>query len=615
MAIRKRLDWARVSIAAITFLAAPAWAARLDKAGEVKLGLRTYVNARIGTENTDHLFIDTEQAEATGGTETRSETFPYSSAGHLRQNRFFLELDFEHKLDRLVREGFGPLALVRHLPFRVTGLKYQLTFRAEADGIYDWGPSEYRTSSSYRPGNTITDPSVNLPDNPITGFRVDVGEARRKLRELGMHRERLFQAFLQGNVGDLFWRIGRQNLSWGESDGFRLLDNINPLDNSFGGFLISLDERRVPLDMLRLQYFLGSWGPIYDAFVEGYGAMDDRTSFVPGLVQGSPWAFPNLDKPSSLVLTRFESPARTLDDMRGGARIVFSAGRGTFSLAHYYTYADTPTVDVEVRNAFPTVAMDLVEPFGERDYLSLTTLAAQRMRISGATATFAAPYEWAQAIGLSGEPIFRLEFAYFAGEPRYRQEELDPFLFHALAPRPERETLNGKRTGDSVNLLVGMDINQFVRWLNPNQSIFVSTQFFYKHLRGAGAVEQADPRLQNVSTGEVLPVPEKIIDPGVPGLNLGVPIEPVFIRQPTDAFLQTLIVATSYRSGTIAPAFTLFYDWGGAWVYQPSVTFSYDPFRFAVDYSGLSAGRLKAGSGISLLRDRDSVQFRFEYVI
>ena len=48
-----------------------------------------------------------------------------------------------------------------------------------------------------------------------------------------------------------------RSLAWGETDVFRLLDNINPLDNSFGGFLVPLDERRVPLDMLRISYQIG----------------------------------------------------------------------------------------------------------------------------------------------------------------------------------------------------------------------------------------------------------------------------------------------------------------------------------------------------------------------
>ena len=59
------------------------------------------------------------------------------------------------------------------------------------------------------------------------------------------------------SAGDFFVRAGRQILVWGETDAFRLLDYINPIDSSFGGFLISLDERRVPLDMIRASYRIG----------------------------------------------------------------------------------------------------------------------------------------------------------------------------------------------------------------------------------------------------------------------------------------------------------------------------------------------------------------------
>jgi hypothetical protein len=87
------------------------------------------------------------------------------------------------------------------------------------------------------------------------------------------------------------------------------------------------------------------------------------------------------------------------------------------------------------------------------------------------------------------------------------------------------------------------------------------------------------------------------------------------VKHPTDQFLQTFVVATQYRSGTIVPAAAVFYDWEGAWVFQPGVTFIYDPFRFSVDYSFLTAGQLKGSSGVSLLRDRDNVNFRIEYTI
>src|SRR6185436_14471146 len=74
---------------------------------------------------------------------------------------------------------------------------------------------------------------------------------RHRLREVASYRNRLFQAFVDFEFGDFFFRFGRQNLVWGETDVFRLLDNINPVDNSFGGFFIDLDERLHPFTTLQ----------------------------------------------------------------------------------------------------------------------------------------------------------------------------------------------------------------------------------------------------------------------------------------------------------------------------------------------------------------------------
>jgi hypothetical protein len=92
-------------------------------------------------------------------------------------------------------------------------------------------------------------------------------------------------------------------------------------------------------------------------------------------------------------------------------------------------------------------------------------------------------------------------------------------------------------------------------------------------------------------------------------------VEPRLIRQYRDQFLQTLLIQTSYAGGKINPSFTFFYDWSGSLVYQPSLTLTRDPFRFTIDYSLLSAHTLKGNSGVSLLRDRDNIQLRLEYVI
>ena len=70
-----------------------------------------------------------EQEFLTGG------TFPHSAAGHLRQNRAFIEVDLKHDLKRLLKEGVGPFSLLNDLPFRIKSLGYEFTFRGEGEGL------------------------------------------------------------------------------------------------------------------------------------------------------------------------------------------------------------------------------------------------------------------------------------------------------------------------------------------------------------------------------------------------------------------------------------------------------------------------------------------------
>jgi hypothetical protein len=623
--------------------------AAIDEKGEITLGLRTYTAARIGTEQTDISICNQAGGKTIcGGSngaagfpnapqQFKSFTFPVSPAGHLRQNRFYAEAEMDHNLTRLLREGFGPLALLNDTPLKFKKFKYHLVFRGEYEGIYDYGPAEYRTAYQYF--NEILVPE-------FSGNQPRVGQARKRLRKYGTWRARFFQGYLEAQVGELLLRFGRQILSWGETDAFRLLDNINPLDASFGGFLIPLDERRVPIDMLRANYFFGDIGPLWEAYIEGYASIDESVGFEPGVPQGSPWALPNLGAPSATTVSLRTHPQRVVKDTRGGFQVKFNApvpviDEATFGIAHYYTYFDTPAVQTFVSPEFP-LALNTGNPQTD-GFLALAVQSAPRVQVTGATSTFALPIDWARAVGLSGQPIFRTELAYFHGEPRFTQSQLDPFVYgtglcanggiannglctgNITCRRFEVDPSTGKRvcadraatgprTGDSWNFVLGIDTNQFIRFLNPQQSFFITTQFFYKHLNAAVPREPITRQPPGTFNGEVLPVPEYYIRPRILAPSAGA-AQAVFIHNPVNQFLQTLLVSTAYYSGQVSPSLTLAYDWSGSFVAIPQLTLSRDPFRFSMSYSYLYASTLKGASGISLLRDRDNVLFQIEYVI
>jgi hypothetical protein len=636
--------WQVAMFASLLLLRTQGNAIQLDQEGDMKLGVRTYVNARVATEDTNNgLAPGVKQGGVEVGTESTllgGGTFPRSEGGHLRQNRFFIEVELNHDLTRVVKQFI-----------KMKHLAYHLTFRGEGEGIYDWGPREYSTASDYwkvRQANQSTLTAVKHEDgSPLGQQYVNVGQARDNLRKLGTDRERLFQAYVEGDVGDLFWRVGRQILSWGESDNFQLLDHINPLDSSFGGFLIPLDERRVPLDMVLANYYLGDFGPISEMFLEGFYAFDKEVGFSPGTPVGSPWGLPGANAPSNNSRTINQEPALNAKIGRGGFQLKFNAFDATFSLAHYYTYFDTPGVQVNIhshtrpQNGILTAYNDgqpcpLTDSqghiTGESDPTNLTCgvpihafATAPQVQVSGMATTFAVPQFYS---------IVRSELAYFKDEPAFTQGQLDPFLFNNTCEHPgdgkpcdsfnptpgiKWQTTGGRRLRDSINFLLGLDANQWIRILNPNQTFLISTQFFYKHILDAAP---GGPVMQTINgkpranpNREVLPV--QALGSWTPFLNgtgeTG--LAPLYVTQPADQYLQTLFIGTSYRSGTVSPGMTIFYDWGGAFLYQPSLTLSRDPFRFIVNYSVISAHTYKGGSGVSLLKDRDNVEFRLEYVL
>jgi len=599
--------------------AAQARGASLDEAGDIKLGVRAYTAARVATQDTNIQLIE----GAPGRITTRSLTFPVSAEGHLRQSRSFVEATLDHDLDRLVKEGFGPLVLLQSLPFKLRKLSYFLSYRGEYEGVYDYGPSEYRTAYQFYDRTLV-------PASPF-GAEPDIGQARETLRNTAVLRSRLFQAYLQLEAGKLFLRFGRQILAWGETDVFRLLDNINPLDNSFGGFLIPLDERRVPLDMLRASYSIGSipGTPFYEAFIEGFAAIDDKVGFAPGIPTGSPWQLPNF-VPSASQLTLKQTPSRTFNDVRGGLQFKFMSSvpvieTATFGVAHYYTYLDNPAVEVLTQN-FP---LPITQGVGT-GFSALAIQSAPKASITGGTMTFAIPPELARLAFLSSEPIFRSELAYFHDEARFSQQQLDPFIFALpsgggpACPKGRIDANGfcsaGARTGDSWNLMIGLDTQQAIRWLNPNASFFISTQFFYKHLRGGLPRTPVQtpasplPGQPVIFNGEVLPVQKAIYSPDRWGLPTAA-ADPEFVHNPVDQYLQTLLIGTTYYGGRINPSLSILYDWGGSLVVQPTFAFSQDPFRFIFSYSYLYASELRGGTGTSLLRDRDNVLFQIEYAL
>ncbi len=327
--------------------------------------------------------------------------------GNLVQNRNFLTLEWRHNINRISRD-LPTVGLLGQF-LNLDGFDYYLNMREAYDGVYDFGPRGIRRQldggvGGFLPGeqrvaNSGGSGPLNYwdkyygrvpPNGPLINKVLSNGQVLNGVQAFPSRwssRDRNFsyitnQNFLNKQVnqialfewyfnitkGPLFIRIGRQNLSWGETDGFRLLDQINPLDNFFGGFLVPLDERRVPLNMLRAQWSFGTVGPISDLTLEGFVSPDRHTSAYYGLApnywtpytvtspvmvarercggpvfgQASPGPTSDQAGNGQPCSFRAQGPHSNLADSRGGGRIVGTIHDFTFSIAHYYTWQDGP---------------------------------------------------------------------------------------------------------------------------------------------------------------------------------------------------------------------------------------------------------------------------------
>ena len=605
-----RLRTAALAALAVLSSTRPIFALSIDDRGEMRLGLRAYMAYRVGTN--------------TIGDSDDPLNYPVSGTGHLRQNRFFLQLHWDHDLTRLAKQSWGLLA-----PFRLidpSQLRYTLEFRGEGEGLYQWGPNEYSEEAA-----GLRRARLDVPTFKPLGLTPKLPEAyiqdrvARLLRN-AQQRYRLFLAYVDFEKGPFFLRVGKQVLAWGETDVFRLLDNINPLDDSFGGFFIALDERRVPVAMIRSSWQLGSYGPFQDAFVEGFVAQGDKVATDPGIPPGSTWIPGGIGFPNPAVRQVIAAPDFT--DVRGGARLVFTAKDVTWTLAHYYTYLDVPGTQFRIPGLLTLPNGSTIGPTPSFQNPILAYQRFPRVAITGGSATFPIP---------SLYTIVRSEIAYFAHQPFSRQGVGDtgdsffgpdtpqtrrlraanntdggvnPFVYPRFLDLTRTKPYFGQvLTLNSFNMSVGLDVNRFIRWLNPTQTFFFSTQLFYKHIFDSPGDLVLPTPFRN------LPVSKSIIllgnSCGPKNARRACNLSPRFYPLRDDQVLQTLLITTSYYGGRVVPSFGMFYDWVGGLVFQPGVSYVRDPFRFTVDYTSVKS---VAAQQFGTVRDKDNFRFQAEYV-
>ena len=161
----------------------------------------------------------------------------------------------------------------------------------------------------------------------------------------------LRELYLDGHLGRTFLRIGKQQIVWGQADGLRVLDVVNPF--SFREFVWpDPQDRRIALWSVKSEVPLGPatlqllWlpDPTYDEIPLGTATFAVTT---PLLVPRSATPIP---------VEPVRRPQGLRDSSDGGARLSMFVGGWDVTLNYLYHTYDDPTPFVAIRDGGPVLA-------------------------------------------------------------------------------------------------------------------------------------------------------------------------------------------------------------------------------------------------------------------
>ena len=314
----------------------------------------------------------------------------------------------------------------------------------------------------------------------------------------GWLREIYIDATIPVNNGDeINFRVGRQQIVWGRTDLFRVLDQVNPIDFSIQSIYEEFEDSRIPLGIFSAEYRAGAVGAFDDLNLQliwnfekfrpntlGQGGQPYNillagdlfrslkncwdngctvSNFATGLVPDG-----NLSTDFSdhiIGIRDIHMPGWDFD--QGGVRLEGVFRSVGFSINAMTFYSQLPSLrgGIESRNPFLApgaphpIVPDPTEVGGTykvRPFVPAFDIHFPRVTLVGASADFYV------------DPVksaIRVEMAHTSGE-----EFADT----------SKSALHSE--SDVIRWVIGWDRPTYIRWLNPNRTFLLSAQIFGQHI-------------------------------------------------------------------------------------------------------------------------------------
>ena len=203
----------------------------------------------------------------------------------------------------------------------------QSEFRLEPRVDWSWGSTHFTGKARLR-----ADASGHLRTEAIDNAMRSTASSRMEIGARGDLELR--ELYADTTIGSAQIRLGKQQVVWGQADGLRVLDVINPL--SYREFLLGdFEDRRSPLWMLNAEI------PIGDDMLQLIVVPDQTYDELPS--DGSTFRFAVLEG----VDLDVDRPNDPLNDADVGIRWSRFAGGWDVSLNYLYHYIDSPRLSFE----------------------------------------------------------------------------------------------------------------------------------------------------------------------------------------------------------------------------------------------------------------------------
>jgi hypothetical protein len=405
---------------------------------------------------------------------------------------------FKIETDLGIRTG---LRLSRNFEFRIE--RMFAAFRAAYDAIYDL--RDFPIENEFRTGD------FELGRDDLK-FDAD-------LREL----------YLDMSLSRFWTRIGRQIVNWGETDGFRILEIVNPLDSSYNLFFILPEENRIPLWMGRFIFTLPDSKSFTNTDLEFLVIPDIRPTL--RAPDGAPYAIPMpLEMPTigdlEIGLALHEDvPASRIENSEFGFRLTSLFKRFNFSLAYFYGIQDNPSPRLSSVDILFSAGTTIISDDWTQLSLEEIIRALQQTETDlEVTVNMDLIHPYLHTAGCSFNVFEDRTAGTFRGEFTYTW---DMAVLDLRAP-----DLVGRV--DRIDWSLGFDRNTWIHPLNKSTTFLFSLQMIGRHYQDA--------------------IPNE-------GELLGFPITLNLIRR--DSYLMTLTTRTTYYHGLVIPTLFLALDLDG----------------------------------------------------